>query len=182
MDIFTTLNKVVPYNAQQSYSDFANVMKDAYIELSFWGGRNVYAIGYEGSIPLGDIAQIVMDLVESHPEFNERERKLGLIVQDKIRSLYNISEHQVEKANIITRIFITLREIFTPVTESVDERVFESNRFDYCTANQYTKITGKDPYLSNPNSLFYRNKLANIGLLGKEDADKFATSVRISIY
>ncbi|MGZ3633996.1 MAG: hypothetical protein ACXWM7_06925 [Parachlamydiaceae bacterium] len=74
MNIQTVLNSITPYN-KQSYETFAKVMKNAYIELSFWGGRNVYAIGYEGSIPLVDLAQRITDLVDSHPEFSLEERK-----------------------------------------------------------------------------------------------------------
>lgn len=111
MDIQTVLDGAIPYNSR-SYATFAEVMDGAYIELSFWGGRNVYSMGYSESIALTDLAQKIIDLVASHPNYSDEEQNLGLLFEKKLKQLYKTNEHQEKRANFLTQFFIILIGLF----------------------------------------------------------------------
>ncbi|MBA2367708.1 MAG: hypothetical protein H0V82_01635 [Candidatus Protochlamydia sp.] len=49
MNIHSALNDKTSYT-EHSYLNFASLVENAYVELSFWGTRNVYAIGYTDCI------------------------------------------------------------------------------------------------------------------------------------
>lgn len=111
MDIQTVLDGAVPYNAR-SYEIIAEVIDGAYVELSFWGGRNVYSMGHSGSISLIDLAQKIIDLVASHPNYSHEEQKLGLLFEKKLERLDHISTHQQQRANFLTQFFMMLMAVF----------------------------------------------------------------------
>lgn len=147
MNVQTVLSSVTPYDAEHSYADFAKVMDNAYIELSFWGGRNVYAVGYSGSVYLEDLCLKLVALVDSHPEFSQEERVIGISMQNKLEKLYKISEAQEAKANFITSFFMNVTMLFigTINGDFFYDGVSDYMPFNYCTAKQYKEITGEDP-------------------------------------
>jgi hypothetical protein len=145
MNIQEALSKVAPYNAESSYSEFSKIMENAYTEISFWGGRRVYSVGYKGSVSLEDIFQKMDDLVDSHPHFSEEERKIGKVIEAKRDRLYKISDDQEEKVNFITNFFMGVIHFFTPKQNQMYDRRLDARSFDDYTAEQYKKKFGLEP-------------------------------------
>jgi hypothetical protein len=143
MNIQTVIRDAVPYN-ENSYSNFSKVMENAYIELSFWGSRNVYSVGYSNSISLQELAEKMSSLVKSHPEFSQEERAMGKTIQNKISSLYVISCNQVDRMGLIRSFIFSLIELFTDRSSTLYD-VATERPFDYCTAKQYEEISGRIP-------------------------------------
>jgi hypothetical protein len=150
MDLQTALNGVIPYNAN-SYAELAEIMENADIELSFWGGRNVYAVGYSDSIPLYDLVQKVIDLANSIPHYNveaenlgmsAEEIRLGILIEGKISNFYDTSCQQVKDANFITKFFLEILAFFS-YRESGDLswKVIDSDSFS--SAMHFSKFNKK---------------------------------------
>jgi len=151
-------------------------MKNAYVELSFWGSRNVYSINYEGAMYFEDVAQRVTDLINSNPHFNLEDMKFGYAIETKITELFNISLDQEKKAGYITTFFLELRKLFLP-SLNFEDTIESCLLFNYCTTNQYREVTGNDPYTSDRNNLFYSPgtgiSRAFIGDLTQEEQNLF---------
>lgn len=145
MNIQTALSRVAPYNAETSYGEFAKVMENAYTEISFWGSRRVYSVGYKGSVSLEDIFQKMNDLIDSHPHFNEEERKIGKVIEAKRDMLYHISYDQEEKVNFITSFFMGVVNLFTPKLDQIYDRWLGSRSFERYTAKQYVENFNSEP-------------------------------------
>lgn len=161
MNIQTVIEGIVPYN-ENSYSDFLKVIDKSYVELSFWGNRNVYAIGYSGSISLKELAKKTSSLVSSHPEFSQKEREIGKTIQNKISLLYDISCEQESKMGLIRRLISGFIDLFSERSSWLFDEV-EKTPFDYCTAKQYEEITGIIPKRGSAGCYF--NKRCDSGFI-----------------
>lgn len=106
MNIETALNNITSYNPETSYQTFLDIMDKATIQISIWGERKVYVVGYSGSVQLEEICEKVIALSKSYPQFNEEERQIGRQIQNKIGVLEKISDTQFENCrNPITYIY-----------------------------------------------------------------------------
>lgn len=157
MNIQTVLDGVTPYSEENSYFDFHKIVDKAYVEVSFWGNRNVYAVRYSGSVDLEDLLLKIRVLVDAHPEFSEEQRAVGKSIENKLEHLYEVSEDQKKKANCISRfinnyIFFALNFMQADIYHyGIDD--FKC--FDYCTAKQYKNLTGSSPQ-NSPAGAFCR--------------------------
>lgn len=144
MNIQEQLRGLIPYK-EESYPIFAKTLNDAYVELSFWGSRDVYSTEYSGSIPLQELAEKVRELVDSFPEFSEEERKFGTIIQNKVLTLYDISSEEEKQVGLIRTCIFGVIECFTSRSSRLYDAILEATPFDYCTAKQYEEIFGESP-------------------------------------
>lgn len=145
MNIQTVLNGVTPYNAEHSYATFSKLMEKSYTELSFWGSRNVYVIGYQGSVLLEDVMRKVDHLIESHPHFSEGERVIGKDIEEKISQLYSISIGQKKKSSYITSIFMIIIIWCTPREKRIYNMALEFKGYSFYTKKQYEEIFNVSP-------------------------------------
>lgn len=145
MNIQTVLNGIAPYTVDRSYAEFGKVMENAYTELSFWGSRRVYSVGYKGSITLEDTIQKMNDLIDSHPHFSEEERKTGKAIQTKISILFDISSHQEDKAGYITEFFMIVLSLFTPKQDQLFDKWLSARSYDLYTLQQYRQTFNSSP-------------------------------------
>src|SRR4051812_25623585 len=108
MSIQDALAPIFPYNVN-SYQQFANIMKHASVDFTFWGESVVTVIGYAGSIPLYDLAHKVEILwnqsqkpmiaeYKTNPRY-PTERKLGKAIFTNLKRLWTKSFHLKKEKN-----------------------------------------------------------------------------------
>lgn len=152
MNIQTVLSGITPYDSVRSYGEFAKIMDNAYIVLSFWGNRNVYAVGYNGSVYLEDVVRKMNDLIDSHPQFNEEERAIGKAIEAKVSSLYRISTDQEKNVGYITKFFMIAIDLFTPIQNQMYDIWLSARSYDKYTSQQYRAAFNSDPIRKKPDS------------------------------
>lgn len=177
MNIQTVLSGTTPYN-ETSYMDLAKVVENSYTELSFFGNRDVHAVGYTGSVRLEYMAQRVADLVTDHPEFSQTERKLGYSIENKIYKLYEVTLDQEYTVNFITAFFRGLRNFFS--SDSIHDKILKFSLFDRCTLKQYREVTGREPNPNNRSGSFLNRKDKNLLIwdLPKDEMKMFEYPIR----
>lgn len=84
------------------------------VHLSFWGWRYITFKDKENDISesIDTLPERVLKFVLKFPHFNEKTRKEGQTITQSIHEIYKISDEQVENAQIITKIFVAIREFF----------------------------------------------------------------------
>ncbi|CRX37631.1 hypothetical protein [Estrella lausannensis] len=137
-----------------NFFEIAPIVKNAKEDISFFGGRYIYAEGYEGTVDIDAIAARFMELQETHFEPTEEERKLGREITPLISKLYE-SNYSRDK-NILTRIFCAFRDFLRNVwilfcargygtrgSWSIDDG--DIKFFDAYTSSQYQEVFGTPP-------------------------------------
>lgn len=157
-NVQSALNEIIPYNKDSSYETFTNIVDKAYVELSFWGNRNVYSLGYTGCISLQELAEKVRALVDSHPQFSAEERKIGKVIQDKISVLDDISWNQYQRVRFIRGFFFTIIGVITQRSSCLIDAMDDAHPFNYYTAQQYRETYGKEPNHRDPTGSFCRGE------------------------
>jgi hypothetical protein len=100
--------------ALDNASDFIalnHIVRNAKEDISFFGGRYIYAEGYEGYegyVDIDAIAARFMILQKTHFELAQEERKVGRELSPLITKLYDSNDSR--STNILTRIFCILRD------------------------------------------------------------------------
>jgi hypothetical protein len=100
-------------------------------QVSLWGTRMIEVSGYQGSISLHDLACKVFSLTredstsERSTSFLKEANAKGEILT-KLNKFYQDSDSEMQKANLLTRFFNSVREFFiSPANArflSIDQR------------------------------------------------------------
>jgi len=83
------------------------------ISVSFWGSREIFVGGYEGTVSISQLAEDTLRFVFSpQPShfLSLQERYSALQVIETLRTAYRDSDEVLRNRNLITRIFLAIRE------------------------------------------------------------------------
>lgn len=100
-------------NLLKQWDETKNLLTDAKVSVSFWGGRVIKSSKYEGSISLDKVAKKIFNAAKKRSEaddFTISERIAGIGISKKICCLYKNSDSQIKKANWFTRLINKIRE------------------------------------------------------------------------
>ncbi len=153
-----------------NFDELHNIASKANPVLSFWGVRSIQVIGFKDIGSIDFLAGRLMELVKAKGfEYTPSERDIGKQTVLNINKIYEASDEQVIKSNIITRIicfvqnrfyklsvhiFCMIKPTKTPIRWIWDDNVFRNgfnNVFDHYTRRQYREKFNRD-------TSFYYNK------------------------
>lgn len=173
--------------SSQSFLDLQSIIMDQSSgktkicpKLSFWGGRYIQVLGYNGTADIDELAAKVIKLVyQKNFTFTDEERVIGNRIAGLISDAYHQSDAQVANANFLTRLFCFLRECTYGLFEH-DPNPINSQRtcsktrwvwlnpdsggmcrvFSYYTSEQYEEKfqnNGENYLVTNPFRLYAEN-------------------------
>lgn len=148
------LNGIIPYKKGSSYETFADIVNNAYVEITFWGSRCVRSAGYTGRVELEDLKKKVEALPNAYPEFSAEERKMGKGFQHQVDILIDISLDQVERIRFIRSYIVEFLDCVTKRTMGIYDYC-KLSPYDYYTAQQYQDAFREAP---NPNTMWKRRR------------------------
>lgn len=96
----------------KSVIDMHVFMQDIKTEVSFWGCRYVIKKDHSGYLFIDDLAGKILSLAESlHYKYTPNQRTLGTRITTLITDFYE----ELNKKNLLTRIFAFLRDFFSSI-------------------------------------------------------------------
>lgn len=138
-----------------SFEAMYPIAKKAKLHQSFFGRFYIAVEGYKGSLGLDALEIRLIKLIKkTNYEFDEKERKFGDKIDDKIHHIYYESKELISKSNIITKVFnfigLIFKYFFPDLNVDLEVRrdyYMDYNYviFAYYTKNQYVKVFGKEP-------------------------------------
>ncbi|CDR34248.1 hypothetical protein [Criblamydia sequanensis] len=152
-----TIELKTALSSSSNFIEFASIVKKVKEDISFFGGRYIYAEGYKGSIDIEALASRAIELMANNYEFNQEERITRKEVVSVIDDLFE-KNYSRKVTNIITRICCAIRDFFRNLAVLLGG-VFcgkvsvrwqwkysdERDSFNYYTRSQYEKVFGKPP-------------------------------------
>lgn len=102
------------YNAN-TFADLAAVVQRTEVKLSFFGRRYICVKGTEETVDFSILVAKIMYVFVEDQHFSELERIDVRKITKKINQFYLISDDQVRKSNIITRVAILIRRILSAI-------------------------------------------------------------------
>ncbi len=127
------------------YNELLQFVENTKPNLSFFGTTYLTVQGSEKTQSIDSITIRIFDLVKKNYEFSEKDREIGRKIMARIKDIYSESDLQVEKSNILTRIFVTIRHFFELCsTDHYRGRYridvcFDDDIFDFYTESQFLK-------------------------------------------
>lgn len=84
------------------------------VEFSFWGARRIFSRGFQGTILLDNFAKNIAYEARRGMFRGDDiyEKKDGIFIIEEINKLYKILDEKKSSGNIVTRIFIAVRDFF----------------------------------------------------------------------
>lgn len=152
-----TIELKTALSSNSNFIEFASIVKKAKEDISFFGGRYIYAEGYKGSVDIEALAARAIELIVGNYEFDEQERITRKEIVPLIDDLFE-KNYSRKITNIITRICCAIRDFFRNLVVFLGG-VFcgkvsvrwqwkysdERDSFNYYTLSQYQKVFGKPP-------------------------------------
>ena len=143
--------------SNSNFINFASIVKKAKEDISFFGGRYIYAEGYKGSVDIEALAARAIELIAGNFEFNEEERVTRKEIVPLIDDLFE-KNYSRKVTNIITRICCAIRDFFRNLAVLLGG-VFcgrvgvrwhwkysdERDSFNYYTESQFQTVFGRPP-------------------------------------
>ncbi|WP_042279562.1 hypothetical protein [Candidatus Protochlamydia sp. R18] len=132
-------------------TELFSIVKNAKENISFWGYRYIYIVGYENTLPIDALASKLIELVRVDFDFSEDERLIGKSITPIIENLYEQNKKRINDKNWFTQIICKIRDLWKFNKEGGYGIKFEwdnyfwKDTFDYYTEYQYKKIFNKDP-------------------------------------
>ena len=114
----------------RTFTDLRKIVEKTQPKVSFWGGYYVEVDGYEGSIPLDTLTEYVIAMIQSRPNFGDRENKDAMVLEDRINYFYTTSEVLVNDGNCLTYLFMCLRDLFDTIYCACQGRFTTRYRWD----------------------------------------------------
>lgn len=160
----------------QDFTEINKLLKEAKVEVSFWGTRKVTVEELQGSISLDQLAQHVFlaaGQCSSYDDFPANQRVAGIAIMKTLRSFYKITDTKISQANLFTKGLNYLREFtFIPYTPRfhTEEGLME-NYFRGYSESSFKREFGD---LKKPGRLDYENSDGSFGpplrIMAKEEA------------
>lgn len=94
----------------RSFAELVTIIRQIREGISFFGGRYVYAIGYEGELHIDVLGNRTRELAYATRQFSEEERSYGSEVEDIINRLYIDNDIRMEHLNLFSYILCKIRD------------------------------------------------------------------------
>ena len=92
----------------------SELLDQAQIETTFWGGRIVTDKRFTGSVGLDELANRVVKAgdycIDALGNISLEQRVAGLDVVDKLKRLYLLSDKEIQNSSLLTRLLNWIRE------------------------------------------------------------------------
>ncbi|CRX38732.1 hypothetical protein [Estrella lausannensis] len=148
IDLQTALNNAT------NFIEIASIVRNSKEDISFFGGRYIYAEGYEGSVEIDAIAERFMTLQKTHFEPDEEERKIGRKTIPLISKLYD--SNYSRDTNFLTKIFCVFRDFLRNIYIFFSGQGYGTRGswgindggmdfFNSYTSSQYQELFGEKP-------------------------------------
>ena len=145
-----------------SIEDLASIVQKANADISFLGSRIIKVEGYSGSANINFAAKKAMKLFEplmKKWDYSLKERKNIRVIEVGIDKAYFDSDTLLETANIITKFFNWLKEIFHMVYSTRRKWRNQPALSDCYSAEQYKKAFPTSPFRDSHDEEYQNNIL-----------------------
>ncbi len=136
---FNTFKQDEYQKAENEAFDSLNsvISSSSEVKISFFGKRYISSIEFKKNATLEEVYLTLIEVVKlSRFDFSNRNRKIGLKIENKIHALYNESDKKIQNSFFIKRIFAWIRDVFSSLKKAYkgDKNLLLFNHYSY---NQY---------------------------------------------
>ena len=127
----TQISAIHAMSIGQGLSPLKDMLREASVEVDYWGSRSIKINGSTEILDLNFIARRFADFVREHScRLTMTEARTGLACVNQLRLLYQASDELIDNSSIITQICNVFRKLFDFLRDPCNRHSFQAENIE----------------------------------------------------